>query len=110
MNTTLEQDSIVHDKNTPKLQWLFLLIPALGAFVAYSLIRVHSKRKKAQQTLLDQESQQHSPLHHPITAPSPSHPSSFIWQRHDAPPPAYEEPSSSTLPKYDDLTEPSQTH
>lgn len=132
MNATLEEDTIAHDNNTPKLQWLALLIPALGAFVAYSLIRRHNKRRKAQQMLLNQESQQ-LPLHQPITVPSPAHPPSLFWQRlypveqshrerrrqrrsrrlqrqqHDAPPPAYS-PSFSTLPKYEDITEPTQTH
>ncbi|KAF1797565.1 hypothetical protein V8B55DRAFT_1437161 [Mucor lusitanicus] len=120
MNTTLEQDTTAYDENSPKLQWLILLIPALGAFVAYSLIRMH-KRKKAQQLLLAQESQ-HLPRHHPITVPYPAFFRQRLYlaeqdqrerrrqrrlQQHDAPPPppAYS-PSSSTLPKYDEITEP----
>ncbi|GAN00841.1 hypothetical protein MAM1_0002c00265 [Mucor ambiguus] len=127
MNTTLEQDTIAYANNTPKLQWLILLIPAFGAFVAYKLIRMHNKRRKAQQMLRDQASQQHLPLHHHVTVPSPAHPSFFLQQRlyaveqdyqerrsrglqqHDAPPPAYA-PSSATLPKYDEIMEPAQTH
>ncbi|KAL7318417.1 hypothetical protein PS15m_001667 [Mucor circinelloides] len=132
MNTTLEQDDIAYENNSPKLQWLILLIPMLGAFIAYSLIRMHNKRRRAQQLLLDQALQRlPASNHYVIAVPSPAHPSSLSWQRfsaieqdqrerrrqqrrtqrqqHDAPPPPAYSPSS-TLPKYEDITEPTQTH
>jgi len=132
MNTALEQDDIAYENNSPKLQWLILLIPALGAFIGYSLIKMHNKRRRAQQLLLDQ-ALQHLPIsnHHAIAVLSPAYPASLFWKRfsiieqdqrerrrqqrriqrqqHDAsPPPAYS--PSSTLPKYEDITEPKQTH
>lgn len=133
MNTTLGEDNIIrYQDNSPKLQWLIVLIPVLSAFVAYSLFRIHNKRKKAQQLIIDQQSQQLPISNNHITMPSPTHQSSLFWQRfsiieqdqrerrrrrrqrrhqqrqNDISPPAYS--LSPSLPKYEDIIEPTQTH
>lgn len=47
MNTSLQENNIIkYQENAPKLQWLIALIPVLGAFIAYDLIRKYKPKKK----------------------------------------------------------------
>jgi hypothetical protein len=47
MNTSLQENNIIkYQENAPKLQWLIALIPILGAFIAYDLIRKYKPKKK----------------------------------------------------------------
>jgi hypothetical protein len=59
MNNTisnLEDDDIPHyEKNQPKLQWLIIFIPVIGAFVLYTFLHIHNKRRKTKQRPVDEE-------------------------------------------------------
>ncbi|KAG2233471.1 hypothetical protein BDF21DRAFT_464923 [Thamnidium elegans] len=130
MNSTASylDNDIHYEANRPKLQWLIILIPIVGAFAIYTFVRIRNKAKAQQQ--LDEE-EMFTPLRisNIIPAPSPifhrqmydvrsnerapliqlsNIGSTIFWHRlqpsngprDSTPPPVY---SVSSPPKYDEV-------
>ncbi|GAA5795197.1 hypothetical protein HPULCUR_000551 [Helicostylum pulchrum] len=70
-STALYLDNDIHyEANRPKLQWLIILIPVVGAFAIYTFIRIRN-RARAQQHL-DDEEEMVTPLRLSNIIPAPS--------------------------------------
>ncbi|KAI9362289.1 hypothetical protein BD770DRAFT_425361 [Pilaira anomala] len=77
MNTTTTPTFIDNDThyeaNRPKLQWLIILIPVIGAFFIYTFIRIKNKARALRQLDAEEEENTIVPLAvtDTISAPSP---------------------------------------
>lgn len=73
MNRTASylDNNIHYEANRPKLQWLIILIPVVGAFAIYTFIRIRNRARTHQQQSDEEEMVAPLRISNIIPAPSP---------------------------------------